>query len=746
MFNPGSESYTSLSSKSNKVVSEVVTTAIKGFNQGVCTPGVSLKTISDRFTQASLPEAGATEEEIVKYFQALEKDAIDDELHLQSQSMMGHMTGVTLPWTGAVAQILSLLNLNVVKAETAKCGTFVERETVGMLHRLFWQKEDSFYESCIQDPKVCLGHVTSGGTVANIEALWCARNTALPGVEEVGLMSSLREHGHSDAVIICSRLAHYSVSKACGVLGLGTRQMISLPVNHNMSVNIEKMRESLEDCKLNNKKVLAIVALAGSTECGSFDDITAIAALAKEFGVWLHVDGAWGGGLIFSPQAQKTLFAGVHLADSVTIDAHKQLFTPMGFGMVLYGNEHIAQNITKTAQYIIRADSSDLGRFTMEGSRPAIAHYLRANLFILGREGYAAAMDRKMRVTNHLAKWLKTQPDFDLLFDPQADILLCRYIPQDAAFQALDFEDREVKVDELTQLVQTVQSSLGRTFVSRTAVFDPRSDRSTRTHFFRIVVNAQIAEEDSIRILKDTRFIADMLSLGAKPLAEAETLAQALAHVAMHNPATMAVKSGDETLTFQQLFDRACALRCKLSCPQGSVVPIMTDNGVAPHIAALAVMLHGCAGVIIDASKTPEEVAKCLQEINATDMLVTVSRLATLAEAKKRLAKGQASSLRALTVANAAPVSVSPCTKSTADAASVAQVLLTSQGTVKLTHRQLLDMFDESSILSALDCFTTPENSSAINEEELTKTSQNIVQDGEFKKALQFQPPTAVQN
>jgi len=157
-------------------------------------------------------------------------------------------------------------------------------------------------------------------------------------------------------------------------------------------------------------------------------------------------------------------------------------------------------------------------------------------------------------------------------------------------------------------------------------------------------------------------------------------------------------------------------------------------------------MLHGCAGVIIDASKTPEEVAKCLQEINATDMLVTVSRLATLAEAKKRLAKGQASSLRALTVANAAPVSVSPCTKSTADAASVAQVLLTSQGTVKLTHRQLLDMFDESSILSALDCFTTPENSSAINEEELTKTSQNIVQDGEFKKALQFQPPTAVQN
>ena len=128
-------------------------------------------------------------------------------------------------------------------------------------------------------------------------------------------MTSLREHVHSDAVIIGNRLAHHSVSKVCGVLGLGTRQMISLPVSHDMSVNIEKMRESLEDCKLNNKTVLAIGALAGSTGCGSFGAIAAIAALTKEFGAWPHLDGAWGASLTFSPQVQETLFAGVHVAD-----------------------------------------------------------------------------------------------------------------------------------------------------------------------------------------------------------------------------------------------------------------------------------------------------------------------------------------------------------------------------------------------------------------------------------------------
>jgi len=517
LFRPGSNTYTGMTNEANKAVGEVIQRAVASFNDSVCTSDVSLQKISDRFKQAEIPTSTMSEQDIADYFKSLEKDAIDDELHLQSKNMMGHMTGATLPWTSSVASILSLLNLNVVKAETAKCGTFVERETVGMIHRLFFDKEDAWYATNIQNKAVCLGHVTSGGTIANIEALWCARNTSLPGVEELGLGGALKEHGYDDCAIICSRLAHYSVSKACGVLGLGTRQMMSLPVNCNMAINIEDMRSALEDCKARNIKVLAVVALAGSTECGSFDDIDAVAALTEEYGVWMHVDAAWGGGLIFSPSAKERLFRGVHRAQSVTIDAHKQLFTPMGFGIVLYQDENIAQNITKTAQYIIRADSSDLGRFTLEGSRPAIAHYLHANLHILGQEGFAQAMDRKLRVTRHLADWLAAQPDFDLPFVPQADILLCRYVPQDAVFKALPLEQREAKLDEIAQRVQELQSRFGRTFVSRTAIFDPQAKRDTRTHMFRIVVNAQISEEDTVRIMSDTRLVAECLLRVADP-------------------------------------------------------------------------------------------------------------------------------------------------------------------------------------------------------------------------------------
>lgn len=712
LFQPGSKSYTAFSAESNKAVADVLKRTIDGFNAKVCTADVSLKDIADRFKQVSLPDSGVSEEDVVKYFQSLEQDAIKDELHLQSPHMIGHMTGATLPWTGAVAQILSLLNLNVVKAETAKCGTFVERETVGMVHKLFWQKPDEWYADHIQASRDCLGHVTSGGTVANIEALWCARNTALPGVEALGLHGAIKEQGYDDAVIICSRLAHYSVSKACGILGLGTQQMVSIPVNTKMQVDIDLMREALEDCKKKNKKVLAVIALAGSTECGSFDDLTAVAGLCKEHNVWMHVDAAWGGGLVFSPTAQQTLFKGVHHADSVTIDAHKQLFTPMGFGMVMYRDENIAQNITKTAQYIIRADSSDLGRFTMEGSRPAIAHYLRANLFILGKDGMAATMDNKMGVAKHLAQWLKAQPDFDLLFDPQADILLTRYVPQHAAFKAMSQEEQDQFVDELTQRVQTMQSKLGRTFTSRTAVFDPRNkarlESQTRTHFYRIVVNAQITPEDAVRILKDTRYVAEMLLQEAKPVAEAQTLTQAFAHVALNDPTGVAVECNGSSLTFKELFERASALTCKITCAPGSVVPIMAEQGVNSFIAVLAVLLRGCAWLVVDTSMSAEDVAKTLQAAQATDVLLTAKQLTLLTEAKKHLDASQSAALRALTVANTEPLSAAACAPPAANSDSLAQMILESGKSMKFTHRQLLDMFDETSIKSAFERLLAP--------------------------------------
>lgn len=118
-----------------------------------------------------------------------------------------------------------------------------------------------------------------------------------------------------------------------------------------------------------------------------------------------------------------------------------------------------------------------------------------------------------------------------------------------------------------------------------------------------------------------------------------------------------------------------------------------------------------------------KDVAKTLQEAQATDVLLTAKQLTLLTEAKTHLDASQSAALRALTVANTEPLSAAPCFRSEADADSLAQMILQPGQTVKLTHRQLLDMFDETSIASAFQRLLSPsEVLSGASAEELKKS------------------------
>jgi glutamate decarboxylase len=153
------------------------------------------------------------------------------------------------------------------------------------------------------------------------------------------------------------------------------------------------------------------VGVAGGTETGSIDDLAAIADLAQEFGVHFHVDAAWGGPVIFSEQHRHKI-AGIERADTVTLDGHKQLYTPMGCGICFLRNPQHIDAVQKTANYIIRKDSHDLGKFTMEGSRPAVAVFLHANLKVMGVKGYGALVDRSIRMTRHMVNSLRATGAF----------------------------------------------------------------------------------------------------------------------------------------------------------------------------------------------------------------------------------------------------------------------------------------------------------------------------------------------
>jgi len=361
----------------------------------------------------------------------------------------------------------------------------LEREAVAKLHRLIFCEDDQFYHDFTHSPEVCLGTVTSGGTVANLTGLWVARNKALgprpgfAGVEEAGLHRALRHYQLDDAVIIGSQLMHYSFKKAADTLGVGTSGLLTIPYRDDYRVRVDLMEERILECQRNNTAVLALVGVAGATETGSVDDLEAIATLARKYNIHFHVDAAWGGPLVFS-RRYRDLLRGISLADSVTIDGHKQLYTPMGCGVILFRDPAAPQSIKKTSNYIIRNDSLDAGKFSVEGSRPANAIYLHASLSVLGAEGFEALIDRNCAMARAFAaKLVAEHPDFEIVAEPTSNILLYRWIPKEyqARWKAgsLTPEENEA-INARNQTLQAKICREGESFVSRTSIFSTTYD------------------------------------------------------------------------------------------------------------------------------------------------------------------------------------------------------------------------------------------------------------------------------
>lgn len=733
----------------------------------VCVGGVGIEEIMARFDASGLiPEQGLVQLGAVggafnaesgahvgrafaeAYLDELEGKVVSKELRLQAGNNIGHMTGSLAPWTAPVGRLVNFLHCNNVKTETAKTMTYAERETMAKMHRAFYHFDENFYLEHSMSESACLGHPTSGGTVANLQALWTARNSSDFYDKKTGA-------GSDEGVILVSELGHYSVSKAVDILGRGTDGVITIPcVQFKMDVSLLKAK--LEELAKARRKVIAIVAIAGATETGSFDPIREIATLAQQHGVWLHVDAAWAGGLIFAPQ-MRSLFDGIELADSITIDAHKSLFAPMGFGMILYRSAHSVAAITKAADYIIRKGSSDLGKFSVEGSRPAQVLHLHACFHALGKAGLRAIMEHKLQVTAGFAKMIEADPCFELLAQPESDILLFRALPP-LAEPTTDEEQLEAKLDHFNIRLHEAQKFHGRTFVSRTAVIDPRRSstanaraaRNMKTTVLRVVVNAHVSLENCANVLEDLRIIGTALALEPAPLSEARTLLQALAHNVMYVPHAVAVVTADPklapsslaagpkaaakafarsiaenetgngaagfgSLTYWQLLSEALHVSTQLIATKpGDIVPILCDRNADAYVGVVACLLRGAAWLMIDSSLPPARVAHLLAEATpACEILVSDSRRVLWESALAKLnAKGAEIVLqpRFLTTilhnlrsdedgtpSHRAPVKLpTPASPFRADM-SDAYMIFTSGSTglpkaVKIAHLQLCDM------------------------------------------------------
>ena len=215
-------------------------------------------------------------------------------------------------WVGAnlpsvVGEIIAAVtNTSACTFESAPVSTLIEKYMIEQMLEIvgFVQGE---------------GQMTTGSSNANMIAMMSARNTSNQKVKTEGL------YGQKKLYAFVGADSHYSMDKAVNILGIGTSQLVKVDLNENGEMIPKALRKSIERVIADGGEPFFVAATAGTTVRGAYDPIEPLVELRKEFGFWLHVDGAWGGATVFSPVLRKKYLSGLEKADSFTCDFHKML-------------------------------------------------------------------------------------------------------------------------------------------------------------------------------------------------------------------------------------------------------------------------------------------------------------------------------------------------------------------------------------------------------------------------------------
>ncbi|MCO4763570.1 MAG: aminotransferase class V-fold PLP-dependent enzyme [Myxococcales bacterium] len=263
------------------------------------------------------------------------------------------------------------------------------------------------------------GVFTPGGSLSNLAALLCARNGAVPMARETGVDGRpLRVYSSAEA--------HYSIRKGLGMLGMGRDNLVSIACDTEGQMSPTALDAAIAADKAAGLTPVMINATAGTTVQGAFDPIDAIADVAEKHGVWLHVDGAFGGTLLLS-ERQRPKLAGLSRADSFTWDAHKMMGVPLICSVILVRQRGLLTRLlNESASYLFQGDTDlhNPGTRSLQCGRRNDVLKLWAAWQYHGRAGYAARVEHQLALANALADRVEAADDFTLTRRP-ASLNVC---------------------------------------------------------------------------------------------------------------------------------------------------------------------------------------------------------------------------------------------------------------------------------------------------------------------------------
>ncbi|MCL1979730.1 MAG: pyridoxal-dependent decarboxylase [Proteobacteria bacterium] len=321
-------------------------------------------------------------------------------------------------WAGAnlpsvVGEVITAItNTSACTFETAPVSTLMEKYLLRTMLDLVGFKGGS-------------GQMTTGSSNANMLAMMAARNGLAPEVKQRGLF------GGQELFALVNADAHYSMDRAANILGLGADHLLKIPVDDHGRMHIPALEKRLAETVAAGGRPFFLVATAGTTVRGSYDPLEPLLALRERYHFWLHVDGAWGGAVLFSDRLRHQFLPRLAQADSFTLDFHKMLGTALMCNVLLFNRAPSFLREVCSAgdeSYIFRqgedGEIRDLGTLSLQCGRRVDSLKWFLDWKFYGQAGLAERVEHYLALCQYAEDQVRRRPELEMVV-PRESFNIC---------------------------------------------------------------------------------------------------------------------------------------------------------------------------------------------------------------------------------------------------------------------------------------------------------------------------------
>ena len=357
-----------------------------------------------RRDQAEIPERGRDAAEVLAYL----RDCVDAPgVAAASPRFMGYIPGGGLFHSALGDFLAATANKYSGFASAGPGAALIENTTVAWLAKAAGLPEST------------TGVLCSGGSIATMTALVAARDACDPG---------------GGGIVYLTPFTHHCVEKALHIVGRGGAPRRFVETDERRRMSAPALEAAIQADEAAGLHPWLVVASAGTTDTGSVDPLNAIADVCVRHGLWLHIDGAYGGLFRLCPEGEAIL-AGMERADSLVLDPHKALFLPYGTGAVLLRDgQRLLDSFGASAEYLKPLSETDVGPSPADLGPELTRHFRALRLWLplqlAGAGAFRAALSEKLALARHFHAKLSDLEGFDPGPPPDLTVVAFRYLPR----------------------------------------------------------------------------------------------------------------------------------------------------------------------------------------------------------------------------------------------------------------------------------------------------------------------------